>query len=181
VLDYVDLEQLIPRQGAAGEPISGTRDPKSPLALGAEALQRTIWRQATSWEVVVRKEARLFPGNTRVRDGFAIQRAVFVLRRHLVLLAMLAPVLIWPDGPGGESLEISGASGILALVALHGWARSMTGITRKVIRLPGECSGCKKPTLRRDEGSDTVHCAFCHRRWPIEEYQDYVRMSLERM
>lgn len=172
--DYVDLEQLIGSAGPAGEPVSGTREPKILINVAVEALQRAIWRDVTTWEDAIRDHARLSDPPVRVRDGHAVQRAVGVIGAHLVLLANLGPVVVWGTG----AAEVDGAAGILAMARLHRSARSMLGVTRETTSLPGECSACSRHALRRDAGSDTVHCGLCGARWPIDDYERYVALSL---
>ena len=189
VYDYVDLEQAIVGVKRDTEMVSGTREQTLLIAAGIEALQRAIWLVTTTWEEIVRDVAHLSTPAARVRDGFAVQRAVETLEPRLRLLAGVGLVAVMPYGPDGPPTELTGAEGVLGMVALHAGTRSVLGITKLVNAMPGECSQCAMSTLRkddsteafalrRDNGSDTVYCANCGARWTWDEYRAYVSLTL---
>lgn len=43
-------------------------------------------------------------------------------------------------------------------------------------RLPAPCLSCDRRALVREDGSETVECGFCHRRWSWDDYQ---RLAVE--
>lgn len=167
VYDYADLEQRIPRADTGGEPISGTREPVLPLDLGILGMQRAIWLQVTAGEAIVRDIAGLPSSASEVREGFAVQRAVQILAPRLRLLA------------NADSDLTSGAAIILELTRLHAAVRARLGLNRLVHELAGQCPDCRARGLRRDDGSDTVHCTGCAFRCAWDDYRrcaiDWIR------
>lgn len=178
VYDYVDLTQALVPGTSAGQKVSGTRDAPVPLSLPADELLRAIHHTAVTWVEVAREHAGLPPAPDRgVRAGWAVQRAVLTLAPRVRLLAALPATAVWPDGPDGPPAEMTGAEGLLALGRLHQRARHMLGRTRMVEELLGECPACGLDrVLRREYGSDTVHCAGCGHIQTWDDYQRYVKL-----
>jgi hypothetical protein len=207
VYDYLDLEQLLPHASSSDEKISGSKEAPIPIAAHVEALQRSIWHVTTTWEGVLRDHCRLSEQVTRgVRDGWAVQTALQVITPRVRVLAAVGPVEVWRDGVPGhpdppavdlpaqfrpvtatepvtgvpDPVETTGAEALLQLVSLHGRARHLLGITKLTHQLPGDCSHCGAQDLRRDNGADTVYCAWCpDGRWSWVDYQRYVKLELE--
>lgn len=174
VYDYVDLAQQMARSGAGAEHVSGTMEASTPLDLGIEALQRAIWLLSTTWEQILREHQQLSDAPTvGVRDGWAVQHAGRVISPRIRELVSLPAVTVMPYGPDGEPAEQSGAQALLAITRLHSRCRSALGLTRLTHELPGQCSGCGLPALRRDDGTETVYCANCAAWWSWEDYRDY--------
>lgn len=189
--DHRDLTPLlVPPLGqwGDGQP-RGTGEPPVPLQLHIDELQRAIWSTLVTWEQVVREHAGLSDTPYHgVRPGVAVSRAVAVIAPRLELLARVGPVLV-VDYPtrlldydhatmfrGGTYAAISGAAGILDLVALHRQAVWALGLTEPVRRLPGQCRGCGRDDLRQDQprtkGDERdVYCGSCGLRCSHEEYR----------
>lgn len=178
VYDYVDLEQAIVGTKRGGEPISGTREQTLLISASVESLQRAIWLVTTTWEEVVRDHDGLPGVRPWVRDGFAVQRAVTCLEPRLPLLAGIGPTAVMPFGPDSAPAELTGAGGIIGMMALHAAARSALGLTKLTHEMPGECFECGMTTLRRDNGSETVYCAYCGARQTWDDYRRYVELAL---
>jgi len=184
--DYVDLEQLIPMATSRGQLVSGTREPASLLSLHVEALQRAIWHTVTTWEEIIRERAALSEPTVGVRPGWAVQRAIEVIRPRMRLLINVEPVAVWPDGFTGVPADRSGVDAGLAFVSLHNRARVVLGLTRQTDELYGLCwmysmrhpTGCGWPTLRRDAGSETVYCANCSARCSWDNYRSYLGLMV---
>lgn len=178
VWDYRDLAQRI----AAGGGAASTRSapgPRIPIDLGVDALQRDIAHTLTVWEPPVREAAGLSPETTRgVRPGWAVATAVAVIAPRVALMSTLPASWCFQEGPEAPPALWDGLGGLEALRGLHWRARYALGVTRLVQRLPGECSACGLEALRRADGSDTVHCAGCGRRWTYDDYRRYVGLML---
>lgn len=175
--DYVALDaQLVPGRGGEGQRVGGGPvEAEVPINLHIEALQREIFFALTGWERPVRWVERLPDRSTgRVRDGWAVQRAARLLAPRVAILARLGPTSILVAGP----VVRDGVTGLAELRALHRRARVLVGDVRRPALLPGSCSGCGAMALHRDNGSDTVWCAVCHRRWTYDDYQRYVGLML---
>lgn len=178
IYDYVDLEQHIGPSTGTGEHVSGTREAPIPLSLGIEALQRQIWLLTTTWEQVLRDVDSLAEPQGRVRDGYAVQRAITIIEPRIERLAKIPLTDVMPEGPDAPPEPHSGAEGLLAMASLHGRVRAALGLTRLVHSIPGECSCCGLPALRRDDGTDTVYCAGCYAWMTIDEYARYATMAV---
>lgn len=162
--DYVDLEQLIPVGSSSGAGrVAGTAEAAVPIRLDVEALQREIRYECVRVEVAVRLAADLSRrSSAAMRDGRAVVLAVTVIASHVDVL-LSKPI-------GRDALD--------GLRSLHVRARRKCGAGRSVTRLPGDCSGCGASSLCRDDGSETVRCAGCGRRWTWDDYRRYVGLEL---
>lgn len=180
--DYLDLAQRLPGGSGASLTgrISGTPDAMSPLELEVDALMAEIHWTLTVWEPPVREAARLPPERTHgVRDGWAVRAAVNVIGPRVDVLAALPPTWGFADGLDAGPVLRDGLHAVASLCRLHRRSRVALGLTRLTHVLPGDCSGCGAAALRRDDGSDTVWCALCHRSWTYDDYRRYVCLILE--
>jgi len=189
--DYRDLEQLIPRplgQRSDGQPGRGGEAP-IPLRLDVEALQREIWWLATAWAEVLADRHRLSDPPVRIRDGFAVEWAVRILRPRVEQLARIVNVQMAsyprPDDATTRFRSVTltyvpGAQGVLDLSRAHQRARSMLGLTEPIYELPGKCRsrGCGRPQLRVKGGSDTVWCGYCGASMTRDDYDRYGNLFL---
>lgn len=200
--DYVALEQLLPPslgEWSDGQPKRGRGELPLPLREYVLVLQRHIWWVVTAWEPVVRELDRLSDEvRVGVREGWAIQRAVEVIAPRLEKLACVGQVdmadypnpddklagpVVW--GPGRSSIAHTapnGTDGILHMVRLHSLARTMTGLTSPVRRLPGFCHQCKEDDVLRQhqprQRSDDppVWCEECGAWQPYDEYERMMKL-----
>jgi ribosomal protein L37AE/L43A len=85
------------------------------------------------------------------------------------------------DGFAAGLVERDGVYAVASLRLLHRRARTTLGLSRLVVRLPGECSGCGASALERENGSETVSCSHCGRRWTGDDYRRYVGLVLSEM
>jgi hypothetical protein len=115
----------------------------------------------------------------RTRMGWAVAEAASILALHVPELAALPPTAGYADGLAAGIVERDGLEAIASLRNAHRRARMRLGKSRLVHRLPGDCSGCGAWSLLRDDGSDTVRCGACDRRWSYGDYLRYVGMMLE--
>lgn len=188
--DYRDLEQLLPKswQWSDGQPGHSGEAP-IPLRLDVEALQRRIWRLATTWAEILTERQRLSDPPYRVRDGFAVAWAVGILAPRCDALARLPSVQMvnypHPDEDStlfrGVTLTyVCGAVGLLHLSRAHQHARAILGLTEPVYALPGHCQarGCGRAELRVKDGSDTVWCDRCGAQMTRDDYDRYGNLFL---
>jgi hypothetical protein len=179
--DYRDLAQrLAPGARFLAERPGGGGDPPAPIDLRVDALMREIHHALTVWEPAVREFAGLSPERVgRVRAGFAVLTAARIIAPRTHTLAALPPIACYAEGFGVAPVVRDGIAAVGQLRALHRRARLVLGLTRLVQHLPGECSKCGAAALRRNDGSDTVHCAHCGRSWTYDDYRRYVCLILE--
>jgi hypothetical protein len=179
--DYAALEALLPTPAVTlRTPISGRREAPCPVNLGVDALQRAIHAALTAWEPAVREAAGLPPERAAgVRPGWAVAAAVDVMAPRTALISTLAAQWGYFDSGEGEPSLRDGCDALRAFCRLHWRARALLGGGRLVHRLPGECSRCGAEALRRADGSETVHCAGCSRRWTWDDYRRYVSLILD--
>ncbi|MDP9144591.1 MAG: hypothetical protein M3N43_07820 [Actinomycetota bacterium] len=193
--DYVDLAQLVPRptgQRGDGQP-GRSGEPPVPINVNVDALQKAIWWVTTTWAEELVAEHRLANPPEQVRDGHAVQWAVGVLAPRVELLARLDGIELvdYPLADEAASMRVgtatitvvTGAQAVLDLDHLHQRARSVLGLTRRVTKLPGECSGCLRADLRQDEpryqGEPlTIYCGSCGRTWTRDEYERYALLAI---
>jgi hypothetical protein len=179
--DYARLESLLPSPARAlRAPITGRREAPCPVDLGVDALQRAIHGTLTAWEPAVREAAGLPPERASgVRHGWAVAAAVDVMAPRTALISSLAAQWGFFDSPEGDPVFRDGCDALRTLRRLHWRAGSLLGGGRLVHRLPGECSGCGAGALRRADGSETVWCGICQRRWTWDDYRRYVSLILD--
>lgn len=184
VHDYRDLEQLLPKpltvfpdehhvyQSRTGPPAEAP----VPMRLDVEALQAELWWLSTAWAEVLADRHRLSDPPTHVRPGHAVQWAVQVLSPRIGMLARIAEVQMWCYPASAKLSYVTGARGVLDLMAVHRRARSVLGLTDPLYALPGRCQnrGCGAAELRVRGGSDTVWCGRCG---AIMTRDDYDRLG----
>ncbi|MGE5830641.1 MAG: hypothetical protein ACM30G_20075 [Micromonosporaceae bacterium] len=189
--DHRDLEPLLAPplgQWGDGQP-RGSGDPPAPIQLHIDELRTAIWSTLVTWEQVVREHAGLSDAPVHgVRASVAATRAVTVIAPRLELLARIGPVLVVdyparlldPDHTtmfrGGTYAAVTGAAGILDLVALHRQAVAALGLTEPVRLLPGHCRRCGRPDLRQEQPRSAgderdVYCGSCGLRCSHEDYR----------
>jgi hypothetical protein len=183
-LDYFDLMRDCARPIGASDVKISRPDPHGfPLVdVFVDELCSDIHWTLTVWEVPVREAARLAPETTaRVRPGWAVSAAAGLLAAHVRVLASLPATVGYADGLAAGPVTRSGRYGITCLRTLHRRARARLGITRRVFRLPGECSSCSAWAFRRSDGGDTVWCESCGGRWTYDDYRRYVTLTVTSM
>lgn len=189
--DHRDLAPLLARPLGVwgdGQP-HGSSEAPVPIQLHIDELRTAIWSTLLTWEQVVREHAGLADVEyCGVRPAVAVVRAAATIGPRLELLARAGPVLV-VDYPhdlldhdhattfrGGTYAAVTGAAGILDLVALHRRATWMLGLTEPVRHLPGYCTGCSRPDLRQGQprvaGDERdVYCGSCGLRCSHEDYR----------
>lgn len=194
VHDYRDLEQLLPKpvtvfpdehhvyQSRTGPPAEAS----VPLRLDVEALQAEIWWLAAAWAEVLADRHRLADPPVHVRAGHAVQWAVQLITPRVEVLARIPEVQMvsYPAADPTQAIRhrtvelcyVTGAQGVLDLMAVHRRARSVLGLTDPLYALPGRCQvrGCGAAELRVRGGSDTVWCGRCG---AIMTRDDYDRLG----
>lgn len=183
-LDYFDLKRdcarpagfsdvKIARPNATGFP---------PIDLFVDELCADIAWTLQVWEPPVREVIRAAPEpTTRVRPGWAVCVAARLLANHVRVLANLPATVGYADGLAAGPVTRDGRHGLDCLRTLHRRSRARLGVNRRVFRLPGDCSGCGRWTLRRADGGDTVWCDACKRAWTYGDYQRYVNLTTASM
>jgi hypothetical protein len=183
VFDYVDLSQIIARRQGHSDAKIARPKPESvpPIDLTVDTLRSDIAWGLRSCEFVLRDARRQRVVNLGPsREGHRVQRAARLVTAHLDEFAGL-PLPAWfPLDGDDDGAAVLGADALLSLRRLHERARRLLGITDLVISLPGYCEVCRSATLRRRNGSDTVHCGACldAQTWP--EYQARVKLAVTR-
>lgn len=173
---YVDLAAMVGDRSAAGEHVSGTREPPTPVRLDVLALQADIDATVSAWAAPVAARCRLDWDAARVRRwraGPRVTRAAHILSSNLDAFLRLpaAPIRVWADGHGVITVKASGVDGALRLLQLHQRGRRLvTGGTGDA-RLPVPCPQCEAPALTRRNGADQVSCAACGSSWPESDYR----------
>ncbi len=186
--DYADLGGALERQEIGmTELVHSTRDLPAALQIGVAALQQEMVRLALLWAEPVADrmridwDAQMMAGNTR--PHVALERAASLLSNAMPVLLNVRdePVQVWADNGWYWSFEpADGIDGALDLLRLHEVAYSTLGRTKLVHHLGVPCPSidCGMIALVRPDGSETVHCEACGRRWPWEEWQRLVLVAV---
>lgn len=181
-LDYGDLEQhLPPSLGVWGDGQPHGKSQPLPLSEHVLDLQMEIHWLVVVWADVLRERDRLSDAPSRVRDGWAVQRAVAILSPRLRLLAEIEAVTVWcyPGSDQGAS-EVPGWQGVLDLARLHQRTRAVLGLTREEPQLMVGvlCRGCdRRSTLTRAAGEEDVTCSKCAEHYTAVEYSDWLGLD----
>lgn len=203
--DYAHLEQWLPKplgEWSDGQPRMGRGELPLPLREYVLVLQRHIWWVLTAWEPVAREQGRLSDQVTvGVREGWAVQRAAYIIAPRLRMLATAGPTdmgdypalddsmesaVVWgPDRryPLGH-VAPTGADGVLHMVRLHYLANSMTGLTERIRHLPGFCYQCKEDDVLRQKHpkqfkhDPPVWCDQCGAWQPYDEYERMMKIVI---
>lgn len=178
VLDYRDLEQLLPRGTSGrgdGMPRARRVDAALPINEDALDLQQEIWFVTDAWDAVVRDVCRLSGKPPRVRAGWSVQQSVTILAPRLDRLTQTSGTM-W-DYPGAldRCSEVPGWQGVLDLAALHRRARGALGLGRDdgELIVGVACPRCEiRSKLRRTV--DHVYCGGCKSTFETAEYAGWV-------
>lgn len=192
--DYLRLNQVLGTVGSSsGMPVSGTREKPIPIKLDVEALQSAMVHEATCWAESVAEVMRVewdTQGAKHSRPAVLLRDSAGFLSGSLSTLLAIegAEHLGWvvdrweeetakgdPKKVAGEPrrtvLKRDGVVGALELLTLHNRTRKVLGLTDRTYRLPEPCPECEKPALEHRDGSDTVECSACARRFTWDDYR----------
>jgi hypothetical protein len=146
---YVELNlALRPGQGGSDDPIVTTsKVRKLPISVDARASQQDILATLLQTEGDLRRSNNWLPTPRRGREGPTLVGSCAVLHDHLDEVLRL---------PGGVAFAQT-------LLALAGRARFAAGNTggRRPNRIDLPCPECDMRSLRRDNGTDVIACAYC--------------------
>ena len=173
--DYVALHRaLADTAGGLRELVSRTAELPIPISASIEALQCEMVHEAWCWAESTAEVLGVTWDTQQAHEtlpGRILQRATVLLGDSLSVLLALRGVQhtawrydVW------TVLTRDGLDGAVALLHLHQRARATTGQTRLVTRLAAPCPRCDTQALDRPDGSDTVTCAACDRRYTWDEY-----------
>lgn len=185
VLDYRDLEQLLPPslgQRADGMPRARGDERPLPFAEHIFDLQHEIWHVTDAWDAVVRDVDRLSEKPPRVRAGWSVQQSVAILAPRLDRLAQTSGTMWDYPGATDRCSEIPGWQGVLDLARLHHRARGALGLNRDEGELivGVACPRCEiRSKLVRTE--DAVTCRGCKVRLEPGDYADWVAEDAARL
>jgi hypothetical protein len=181
--DYEQLgQELTPAHRGMTARVACTEDGSALIALGIEALRRSIFWALTVWEPPVREAAKLPRERTRgVREHWAVSAASFVLTSRIDFLANLGPTWGYAEGLDAGPVQHDGLWAIEHLRRLHQQARTACGITHRTFHLPGDCPRCGAQALLRADGSDTICCGNCGQERAYEDYEQYVTLALAQL
>jgi hypothetical protein len=172
--DYVVLNTLLGKGSTAGgEPIRMTKELPIPIKVHVEALQRDMVREAMAWACSVAEVLNVrFAVHGGVRPGWLLSRSCALLSGAPSAFLALRDCkhTRWEYGHR-VVVARDGLDGALNLLRLHQKARAYTGQTRLVHRLPVPCPRCEAMALEREDGTDTIDCTDCLRRYTWAEYE----------
>lgn len=178
VLDYRDLEQLLPPSlGQRGDGMPRARGDERPLPFSEHVfdLQHEIWFVTDAWDAVVRDFDRLSEKPPRVRAGWSVQQSVSILAPRLDRLTQTSGTMWDYPGSTDRCSEIPGWQGVLDLARLHHRARAALGLGRDEgeLIIGVACPACGiRSKLRRSV--DGVSCGGCKTRLDPGEYAGWV-------
>lgn len=146
---YVELNIAFrPGRGGNDDPIVTTsRAPKLPISVGARSTQEDIVRTLLATEATLRLSQGWAPTPRRGREGPTLVGSCTVLLDHLDTVLVL---------PGGVAF----AQSVLALVGRGRFAAGASG-GRRPNRIDLPCPECDMRSLRRENGTDDIACAYC--------------------
>lgn len=180
--DYVDLSQLIPQADARNDARIFRPRPESkpPINIHVWQLRADIAYQVMLTARHLREalgSARYHPEPSR--EGWRLDHDLRYLGDHVLdLAAQPAVEHYWTT----DVLEVTSRDGLgmlAALQALHRRARRVCGTDPRTITVPGECSKCSTPSLRRhDDDPGIIWCVHCRHKISGDEYTKMVRMQL---
>lgn len=168
--DYTDLAVALASGGGSAEnPVSGTPELPIPIRTDVEALQAEMLHETLCWTESVAEVVGAAVDTQRmahVRPGFAIQRCSRLLAGSVSVLLALRAVehTGWLYGRPAVLVR-SGLDGACLFLDLHHRTRSLLGLTRLTHHHPVPCPRCEATALYRDNGSETVQCGACLRRY----------------
>lgn len=183
--DYAELHLLLGHGktvGGEGQVVRMSKEPPIPVRVHIDALQREIVAEATLWAGSVAEVLRLdWQDRNDVRDGWRLDRACRLLTHAPSAFLALrdAKHVVW-ECQQLVTVARDGLDGALVLLALHQRARSYTGQTRLVHRLPAPCPRCEAMALEREDGDETISCADCGRLYTWDEYEKLCMILTDR-
>lgn len=183
--DYLDLESALTgiRDGLR-QVVGGTPELPVPISLTIEAAQAELLHEAQCWAESTAEVIGVWWDTQRAqhsRPGIVLERAKRLLTGGLSAFLALRNVVhtAWACGEW-VTLDRDGLDGAIVLFDLHHRARTLTGLTRLVNRLPTPCPRCERVALERADGSETITCAACGRPYTWNEYRQLCGLYLPR-
>ncbi len=183
--DYVQLNVILGKgTTVGGEPstVRMTKDLPVPLRLHIEALQRDMVRESVHWAYSTAQVLRSgFTPRPDMRPGWLLDRACTLLSGAPTAFLNLrdAKHTLWEYGHR-VTVARDGYDGALSFLRLHHKARLFTGQVRLVHRLPVPCPRCEAMALEREDGTDTIDCTDCGRRYTFDEYEQLCTLLYRR-
>ena len=177
---YVDLRHDLTPWPQRNDDSSGVTSPNKsasqpPVNMAVLHLAQQIATAAGIWDGMLRRHLGLPQrARYRMREATVAAQAPRFLADNVRSLAAL-PLVIGPfAGPDRPVLARSGLSAIKSLTGLCERARSVLGAVDVVVCLPGTCSACNSPQLRRQLGAMFISCGLCGSRALYSAYQRQV-------
>jgi hypothetical protein len=181
--DYVDLTQLLPAAPAPGELGKIFRpkpESKPNINMAALGLRGDIAWLVAVVATCLRRRAGMQHTYTPspVREGYRLDHDVRYLVERTDDIASLPALNGHWDAEKDHPEVLDGVQVVQRLSGLHSRARKMCGTEPKTMTVPGFCSGCGTPSLRRhDVDTDKIWCVHCPGRWNAADYGRMVRLQ----
>lgn len=165
---YVELNMsLRPGQGGSDDPIVTTSKVKRlPISVDARSTQEDLVAALLTAEGALRRANGWWPTPRRGREGPTLVGSCAVLLDHLDDVLRL---------PGGVAF----AQTLLALVGRGRFATGSAG-GRRPNRIDLPCPECDMRSLRRDNGTDVIACAYCGVSLTAQQLDDLLDPPIQR-
>ena len=165
---YVELNiALRPGQGGSDDPIVTTsKIRRLPISVDARSTQEDIITTLLGAEAGLRHHHGWMPAPRRGREGPTLVASCHVLHDHLDTVLAL---------PGGVTF----AQTLLALVGRGRFAAGRSG-ARRANRIDLPCPDCNMRSLRRDNGTDIIACAYCGTSLTAQQLDDLLDPPIQR-
>jgi hypothetical protein len=165
---YVELNlALRPGQGGSDDPIVTTSKVRRlPISVDARSAQQDLLAIVTTAEAALRHANGWLPAPRRGREGPTLVGCCTVLHDHLDDLLRL---------PGGFAF----ARDLLAIIGRARFAAGNAG-GRRPNRIDLPCPECDMRSLRRDNGTDIIACAYCGLSLTAQQLDDLLDPPFQR-
>lgn len=181
-LDYVDLSQIIAKQGVISDAQIHRPKPESspPINMAAFTLRGQIAYFVRLVATVIRRREK---GINRplgpMREGFLLDHDIRYLVEHTHLIAAMPATEHYWDVDNFALTDMIGPEVVEELRRLHRRAREACGLEPPIINVPGDCPQCQTPGLRRSaDDDDKLWCQHCKTKLSGEQYSRAMKLQV---
>jgi DNA-directed RNA polymerase subunit RPC12/RpoP len=181
-MDYLELATLLGKSKSVEAPVSGSREPPTPIRLGISVLADDILAELERWAEVLAESCGFWYAarGTRLDRIHYAGGWVAGLYERLLRLPATWHRRLDPTNPhvlsgrDADTCDLErGVEGAVRLFELHERTTLLAGRGRRIERMSAPCPHCHRLALEREENAANVDCRRCGERIPVKVYEKH--------